>query len=1030
MSSDPQQLAGARFVAWLEQEVIADARGDRLSTLPVKPADLLWIGRLAPENAAWKVALGERGQRLDPCSCGFRFRPAGAPPWEWQAEVRFRIWERIRDPQTKEVHWEKSDPFAVSVAIEIADDAPGTFSFGVDEFAAVLGNLSAIYKPRIDVEVGRESGEPSVAVVVVNDSVEKQAVDSNLYEVSLELTVGDITPFVLDSLPDSFRYDRRVPAYGINGGVEVDGGVLRTVDVAAQDRLRPQYWDETIGPLPDLRFATLAADPLPALGELVDALRRWGEREWSPARLDERQREHGWTAEMRAEADGEASRFAAEIRRCQRRTRATRNRRRRADGVQTRKRGVRAFRCRPLRELASLPARLPARGAPLARRPDRSASGASSTRSGSPPAAARPRPISASSSSPVSTTGCAAKRTASRVGAAFPLRMLSLQQTQRFADALAGAELARRRAGIEGEPFALGFFVGAGGTPNRIRDDAGPEAANATDKDMPRRNRVLLRCPFCRDPNLEMRFDRRHWLLLHCCTNTDCPWPEEGLPFRVVDEEIYRLLPSVIVGTLDKAASVAMQAAMRGLYAAPLGTCKGDGHGFTYAPRSKTAGCLVPECKQGPGPLPQAKELFAPTVRIQDELHLLRGGLGAIDAHYETLLDHLQQATGSPVPKNIASSATLAGYEEQVAALYHREGTVFPLPGPAEGVSFWTNDQPLLARRFVGLAPRGVTLEFANDRLAESLQRAVRRLHSDPAGVCAELNVDPTLAEFLIDMYGTHVVYGNTVRDVEAAVRSFETQPGVTPLNVAKLTGGTLLEEVSEVLKRLDTPESNFEERLHIICASSMMSHGVDIDRFNVITILGVPLTTAEFIQTTARIGRRYPGLVLVLHRMGVERDASVFRTFDIYVRQGDRFIEPIAITRKSRRVLRHTFPGIFLARVLGIHEPSAVNGGGKQLTTVKELRRYLQDRPVTEDDEFAALCDALALDPTDQDDPLVAELRRQLRETWRELNDPATKARWPSEVTPREAMRSLREVEQQVPIRTIESNGRGRGRR
>jgi hypothetical protein len=57
-------------------------------------------------------------------------------------------------------------------------------------------------------------------------------------------------------------------------------------------------------------------------------------------------------------------------------------------------------------------------------------------------------------------------------------------------------------------------------------------------------------------------------------------------------------------------------------------------------------------------------------------------------------------------------------------------------------------------------------------------------------------------------------------------------------------------------------------------------------------------------------------------------------------------------------------------------------------------------------------------------------ELRRQLRETWRELNDPATKARWPGEVTPREAMRSLREVEQQVPIRTVDSNSHGRRRR
>src|SRR5439155_6846474 len=130
---DPRQLAGARFVSWLEQEVVADARGDRMTRLEVKPADRFWIGRLAPENAAWKVSLGERGQRLDPCSCGFRFRPATAPPWGWHAEVGFCVWSRIRNPATKEVHWEKSEPFATAVAIEIADDEPGTFSFGIDE---------------------------------------------------------------------------------------------------------------------------------------------------------------------------------------------------------------------------------------------------------------------------------------------------------------------------------------------------------------------------------------------------------------------------------------------------------------------------------------------------------------------------------------------------------------------------------------------------------------------------------------------------------------------------------------------------------------------------------------------------------------------------------------------------------------------------------------------------------------------------------------------------------------------------------
>ena len=45
--------------------------------------------------------------------------------------------------------------------------------------------------------------------------------DTHLYETSLEVTGLATTPFILESLPDSFRYDRRIPAYGINVGVEV-----------------------------------------------------------------------------------------------------------------------------------------------------------------------------------------------------------------------------------------------------------------------------------------------------------------------------------------------------------------------------------------------------------------------------------------------------------------------------------------------------------------------------------------------------------------------------------------------------------------------------------------------------------------------------------------------------------------------------------------------------------------------------------------------------------------------------------------
>ena len=116
------------------------------------------------------------------------------------------------------------------------------------------------------------------------------------------------------------------------------------------------------------------------------------------------------------------------------------------------------------------------------------------------------------------------------------------------------------------------------------------------------------------------------------------------------------------------------------------------------------------------------------------------------------------------------------------------------------------------------------------------------------------------------------------------------------------------------MLDRLQGPEQEFGERVHVITASSMMSHGVDVDRLNSMVVLGLPLTTAEYIQTTARVGRTWPGVVFVLHKMARERDASTFRSWEQFVTQGDRFVESVPITNRSTRVLEQTMPGLFSA--------------------------------------------------------------------------------------------------------------------
>lgn len=512
-----------------------------------------------------------------------------------------------------------------------------------------------------------------------------------------------------------------------------------------------------------------------------------------------------------------------------------------------------------------------------------------------------------------------------------------------------------------------------------------------------------------------MGFDRRLWRLEHRCGHADCPWRERGLPFYIVDQELYRFLPTVVVGTLDKAATIAMQPSMRGLVGAPWGKCSNKGHGFVYAPRSnRPFGCLVPECTGKRESLDQDAALFPPSLRLQDELHLLKDSLGAVDAHYEALFDHLQEEIAGTRSKVLGSSATLTGYKKQVDVLYAREGRVFPAAGPSATAGFWTSESSELARRFVALSPRGATIEYAVDQTATALQLAVRDLVARPAEICSEIGVPEAMAPRLAELYGVDVVYGNTLRDLEAVARSFETQIRVTgQVQHASLTGRTPFDEVRATLERLEKPEPEFQDRLHLIAASSMMSHGVDIDRLNVMAIVGMPLTTAEFIQTSARVGRRFPGLVFVVLKMARERDAGVFRSFPFFVRQGDRFVEPVPITRRSRRVLSHTIAGIFFARLRQLHEHRA----GAALTTKSRLRDYYRAGNLSVDVEHEAICRALGLN-TPLDEPMRQDVREWLELYFEALDRVDGSHGFPDELSPSgKPMTSLRDVEEQAPI-------------
>lgn len=1009
------------FVDWIMSQVVLSARGDQFARLPVKPDGRFWLGRVAPQEKVEHSRLGERGERLEPCEVGIRIRPSTLDGRPLRCRVRLCAWRELPAPSGPDAdRWEKTQHIDLDLSVATPTEVGPISSAGREEIATALAAVGAAglaAEVRAEIEQGKEG--PELVVTLVNVSPEEiPHLDPTLYEASLEVHAGVTEPFLLEGIEDIFRYDREVPAYGVNGGVEMlADGVFRTTDHGEQDRRRPVYWvEEDAGPMPDLSFHGLAGEPLVALRHLVSAFEQWVREMWSDDVLGGRSRDEQWNDRTRNFAFAEAARAREECRRVR-------------AGLELLERDERLRRAFQLanRSFHEAPAVRHASWRPFqlgfflanvraldAASPEERevvdtlwfATGGGKTET-----------YLLYSLTAAFYDRLRGKREGITSWARFPLRMLSLDQTQRFVDVMASAELVRQAEQIEGADFSVGFFVGQGGTPNRIRRDPRPGEPDPSDPDMPAKYRVLIRCPFCLSEDLRMQFDRSRWALDHVCTTQGCRWYDRPLPFRIVDDEIYRWLPTVVLGTLDKAASVSLQAAMRGFYGAPSGRCPLPGHGFTYAPRSKTpTGCLYPDCNAQPRPLVQDASLYPPTIRMQDELHLLRDSLGSVDAHYEALLDALQRHWGSE-PKVIASSATLAGHDEQVRALYRREGRTFPLPGPRASHSFWSKESTRLARRYVGLAPRGVTLEYANDQLVETLQRTVRRAVDDPDGVAHEAGVPRDAVPELVSYYGVDVVYGSTLKDVEAAARSFESQIPIPRLNPVTLTGRTPLEDVRVALRRLKNPESDFDDRIHLVAASSMLSHGVDIDRLNVMIMLGLPLSTAEFIQTTARVGRTYPGIVLVLHKITRERDAAVFRIFPSFIEHMDRLIDPVPITSKSRRVLELTFAGLEQARIYGIHEPAAVSRGLRPLTKPAPVRRAFAQLPVPESREFQDMVEMLDIGGL-LDENLRRDLEGYVRHFFRELNDPASTAEWVSELFPTgEPMMSLRDVEQQVPV-------------
>ncbi|WP_258934182.1 helicase C-terminal domain-containing protein [Nesterenkonia pannonica] len=216
-------------------------------------------------------------------------------------------------------------------------------------------------------------------------------------------------------------------------------------------------------------------------------------------------------------------------------------------------------------------------------------------------------------------------------------------------------------------------------------------------------------------------------------------------------------------------------------------------------------------------------------------------------------------------PKIIASTATIRRYEDQIKGIFGREeAALFPPHGLEEGHSFFAeparqlDGSPEPGRRYVGvMSPSLGSMQTVQTRVAAAtLQAATKIPEADRDGYWTNLNFLNSLREL-----------GNTVSLLESDVPDYLTglvrREGINPRwpnRTLELTSRRRSDEIPKAIEQLQSryaPGQEHQEAIDICLASNIIEVGVDIDRLGLMTIVGQPKTTAQYIQVSGRVGRR-----------------------------------------------------------------------------------------------------------------------------------------------------------------------------
>ena len=443
-----------------------------------------------------------------------------------------------------------------------------------------------------------------------------------------------------------------------------------------------------------------------------------------------------------------------------------------------------------------------------------------------------------------------------------------------------------------------------------------------------------------------------------------------ALPLLIVDNEIYRYMPSVGVSTIDKMAMLGTTNEFKMLFGQVKTWC--PKHGFSC--QSK---CLVNKegCNEPLKNIGLLKDPI-PTLFIQDEMHLVKESLGTFDAHYESFVNYYAKNLVPPEQRKqirfIGATATISMYEEHIRHLYHMAGRRFPCeyPSMTSGEDFYsytdTND---ITRIILGYAPYGRSItngmwesvyimRIILWNLISNLDETLKALKEEG------FDGDADELKGMLYNYWIELVYNNRKQDAMELENSFQNQgnnhleeKGIPKFNIEQMTSDVDFQTVRKTLFDIQANKGNLEST-NLLLATSTISHGVDEDSFNIMYFFGMPNNNAEYIQAYSRTGRKYTGIVIDVIRLMRIRDRSYLKNFVVFHQNKDDLVEAVPINRWAKNAIYSTLPGILSALLMQYY---TVELGMDAMYWAVDLKKLITEDKIQEDIVVDQIIDAYA---------------------------------------------------------------------